>query len=159
MASLQTALRSAGLSSAPDVPEEPRVQVRQPVDVLKRELLWDGGIIEIKIPAVCREGAFENIKFIQFIRQVKGGVINLFVHDDNPAQHCGKTITASVQVFRKEHADGRSFLYVDLRPITKPATHRLVVEPRLVYDLKNAIVYHTALPLQGTVVITELKKN
>src|SRR3989344_2151247 len=103
MPSLQTALR----------------QVRQPVAVLKRELLWEGGIIEIKIPAICREGAFEERKFIQFAKFVKGGVVNFFVHDDNPTQHCGKTITASVQVFRKEHADGRSFLYVDLKPITK----------------------------------------
>ena len=40
MASLQTALRSAGLSSAPDGPEEPEIQVRQPVAGLKRELVW-----------------------------------------------------------------------------------------------------------------------
>ena len=145
MPSLQTALR----------------QVRQPVAVLKRELLWEGGIIEIKIPAICREGAFEERKFIQFAKFVKGGVVNFFVHDDNPTQHCGKTITASVQVFRKEHADGRSFLYVDLQPITKPATHRLVVEPRLVFDLRNDVLYNmmTSEPLQGTIIITELKPS
>src|SRR3990167_7062365 len=135
MASLQTALRSAGLSSAPDAPEEPKIQVRQPVAVLKRELLWSGGIIEIKIPAVCREGAFEDIKFIQLARFVKGGVVNFFVHNQKPTLYCGKTITASVEVLCKKYADGRAFLYVDLRPITKPATHRLVVEPRLVFDL------------------------
>ena len=156
MASLQSALRSAGLSTAPDVPEQPRVQVRQPVAVLKRETLWEGGIIEIKIPAVCREGALENIKFIQFPRLVKGGVINFFVHDDNPAQHCGKTITASAQVFRKEHADGRSFLYVDLRPTTAPATHRLTVMdaiPGVTGWAPAATVFLTPTPLQGAVVI------
>ena len=129
---------------------------RQPVAVLKRELLWKGGIIEIKIPAVCREGTFEDIKFIQFARFVKGGVVNFFVHDDNPAQHCGKTITASVQVFRKEHADGRAFLYVDLRPITKPATHRLVVNPQvsIVYPAL-CVVLKTPSPLHGEIVITK----
>ena len=145
MASLQTAMR----------------QVRQPVAVLKRELLWEGGIIEIKIPAICREGAFEERKFIQFAKFVKGGVVNFFVHDDNPTQHCCKTITASVEVFRKEHADGRSFIYVDLQPITKPVTHRLVVEPRLVFDLRNDTLYHmhTPAPLQGTVIIKELQPS
>ena len=134
---------------------------RQPVAVLKRELLWDGGIIEIKIPAVCREGAFEDIKFIQFARFVKGGVVNFFVHNQKPTLYCGKTITASVEVLCKKYADGRAFLYVDLRPITKPATHRLVVEPRLVFDLRNDTLYHmhTPAPLQGTVIIKELQPS
>ena len=156
MATLQTALRSAGLSSAPDAPEQPKIQVRQPVAVLKRELLWSGGIIEIKIPAVCREAAFENIKFIQFARTVKGGFLNFFLHSQDPTRHCGKTITTSVQVFCKEHADGRSFIYVDLLPTTAPATHRLVVEPRHVFDIKDAAVFQTPTPLQGTIVIKEL---
>lgn len=159
MATMQSALRSAGLSSAPDLPEQPKIQVRQPVAVFKRELLWKGGIIEKKIPAVCREGAFENIKFIQFAWFVKGGVVNFFVHDDDPTRHCRKTITASVEVFRKEHADGRSFLYVDLRPIIKPATHRLVVEPRHVFDIRDAVVFQTPTPLQGTIVIKELEQT
>lgn len=159
MATMQSALRSAGLSSAPDLPEQPKIQVRQPVAVFKRELLWKGGIIEIKVPVVCREGAFEDIRFVQFIRQVKGGVVNFFVHNDNPTRHCGKTITASVQVFRKDHADGRSFIYVDLLPTTAPATHRLVVEPRHVFDIKDAVVFQTPTPLQGTVVIKELKQT
>ncbi len=132
---------------------------RMPVAVLKRELLWEGGIIEIKIPSVCREGSFENLKFIQFARFVRGGVVNLFLHDDNPTQHCGKTITASVQVYSKEHADGRSFLYIDLRQVTKPATHRLVVEPQHVFDAKDAAVYRTPAPLQGTIVIKELQPS
>ena len=129
---------------------------RQPVAVLKRELLWDGGIIEIKIPAVCREGAFEDIKFIQFARFVKGGVVNFFVHSQKPTMYCGKTITASVQVFRKERADGRAFLYVDLRPITKPATHRLVVNPQvsIVYPAL-CVVLKTPSPLHGEIVITK----
>src|SRR3989344_4217751 len=129
---------------------------RQPVAVLKRELLWQGGIIEIKIPAVCRDGAFEDIKFIQFARFVKGGVVNFFVHNDNPTQHCGKIITASVQVFRKEHADGRSFLYVDLLPTTAQATHRLTVMdaiPGVTSWTPFATVLLTPAPLQGAVVI------
>ena len=156
MASLQTALRSAGLSSAPDAPEQPKIQVRQPVAVLKRELLWEGGIIEVKIPAVCREGAFENIKFIQFPRLVKGGVVNVFLHSHDTAKYCGKTVTASAQVFRKEHAAGRSFLYVDLLPTTAPATHRLTVmdaTPGVTSWAPAATVFLTPPPLQGAVVI------
>ncbi|OGC86573.1 hypothetical protein A3D70_00855 [Candidatus Adlerbacteria bacterium RIFCSPHIGHO2_02_FULL_54_18] len=132
---------------------------RQPVAVLKRELLWNGGVVQIKVPAVCREGGFEDIKFIQFARFVKGGMVNFFVHDDSPTQYCGKIVTASMQVFRKEHADGRTFLYVDLRPIAKSATHRLVVEPGLVYTLRDAVVYHTPAPLQGSIIITKIKPS
>ena len=156
MASLQTALRSAGLSSAPDAPEEPKIQVRQPVAVLKRELLWSGGIIEIKIPPVCRGGAFEDIKFIQLARFVKGGVVNFFVHSQKPTLYCGKTFTASVEVFCKKHADGRSFLYVDLKPTTAQATHRLTVMdaiPGVTSWAPFATVLLTPAPLQGAVVI------
>lgn len=165
MATLQTALRKAGLSAsspeaiqiASDLTQDySKIETQQPVAVLKRELLWSGGIIEIKIPGVCREGAFEDIRFIQFARFVKGGVVNLFVHDDNPTQHCGKVITASVQVFCKEYADGRTFLYVDLRPMTKPATHRLTVMdaiPGVTSWAPTATVLLTPAPLQGAVVI------
>lgn len=100
---------------------------RTPVPIKERKSLWKGGTVEIKIPDQCREGSFESVTFIQFTRQVKKGLVNLFVVADNPAQYIGKTIVAEVEVMHKEMADGRKFVYVDLRPAAGKATHQLFV--------------------------------
>ncbi len=131
------------------------------VEVIKRESLWRGGIVEIKIPLVCREGMTNDLHFIQFARTVKGGLINFFVRDENPIQHCGRTITAEAEILRKEYADGRSFVYVDLRPAPdKAATLRLIVEQKLNLSVpRNEVLFaaQTTLPLEGIVVISTRK--
>lgn len=133
---------------------------RTTVEVTKRESLWRDGVISIKIPSVCREGAFQDIHFIEFARFVKGGAVHFYVRSDDPTQHCGKTITAEVEVMCKDLADGRSYLYVDLRPTTERPTHRLIVEPRLNLSVpqgQTLFQFQTPAPLEGIVVIAKPK--
>jgi len=133
MASLQTALRSAGLSFAPDAPEQPKTHVRQPVAILKRELLWSGGIFAVKVPNNARVTQVSNpvgdLSYAQFPQLVKGGVVNIHVHTSAPADIIGKTVKASAKVYRKKHADEREFIYVDFHPVSDDSevTHRLAV--------------------------------
>ena len=172
MATLQSALRSAGLSvSSPEATQVasdltqdyPKIETRQPVAVLKRELLWDSGTIEMKIPAnvcVMTIGTDNGpVTYLQFAHFIKGGAVNLHVHTDNPQQFAGQKIIARAKVFRKDCKDGRSFIYVDLHPfnreIIKP-THRLTtmnVTPGVTSWAPTATVFLTPAPLQGAVVI------
>ncbi len=138
---------------------------RTPTPVKERKLLWSDGVVEVNIPKVVRASAFDDgekkIPFIQFARLVTGGVINFFIHTDNPDTFAGKTITANVKVYRREHEDGRSFLYVDLEPVDQPATRRLVVEPKFNLSMRASEVIRqtqTPAPLQGMVVIAKLKE-
>ncbi len=162
MSTIQSALRNAGLSSAPDTPEQPKIRVRQPVAVLKRELLWKGSVVVVKVPKDARVTQVSNpvgdLSYAQFPQLVRGGVVNMHIHTGTPADLIGKTIKASVEVYKKEHADGREFIYVDFHPIADdtPVTHRLAVMqmiPGITRFAKEALVFETPAPLQGAVVI------
>ncbi len=168
MASLQAALRTAGVSSAPEAkleqPDLSRFAGRPPSNVLKRETLWQNGVIEIAIPKGVRKGIVENgdetINFLQFARDVTPrGKVNIFVHTDNE-RLAGTTITAQAEIIRKDLGDGRSFLYIDLKPVDVPATHRLIVEPKLNLSIPpSEVVFQaqTPQPLEGIVVIAPAK--
>ena len=139
----------------------PATSSRVPVPVRKRELLWSDGVIEMKVPADARYGEFKNKKegdvlpFLKFARSIKGGMINFFVHDNLKCHE--QKIRAEVQVWRKEHEDGRTFLYVDLLPTKAAVTHRLVVVSTMpgmqsVWP-KGSMLFETPTPLYGAIVL------
>ena len=145
-----------------------RVAKAKPAQVANRECLWRGGSISIMVPASARPGRFPApgsrglspwcAQYAQFTQNVKGGVVNLFVHDENPTLFLGKKIVADAEVWQKELKDGRKYLYVDLRPVaagTKP-THRLVVMSVKKEELQlqdDFITFQTPEPLVGTIVV------
>src|SRR3989344_3129266 len=105
-----------------------------PVAVLDRKMLWKGGIIGMTVPSTAEEGEYPSDagpqKFVRFAQNVKGGVVNFFVHDDEPTMFLGKKIIAEVEIWEKTLADGRKFLYVDLDLTSIDVifvTHRLAV--------------------------------
>lgn len=132
-----------------------------PVAVLERKMLWNGGIITIAVPATAEEGEYPSDagpnKFVRFAQNVKGGVVNFFVHDTEPTRLCGTRITAEVEVWQKTLADGREFLYVDLDPTSNamPVMHRLAVMSCKASDIDGSglTVFKTPEPLQGVVVV------
>ena len=149
----------ANIGVAPAATSSPK---RAPVPVKKRELLWSGGTVEIKVPVDARYGEFKDGKgntlpFLKFARSVKGGMINFFVH--NHKLECrGRKIKAEVQVWRKEFEDGREFLYIDLRPVLQdtPFTHRLVVMSGApgTWLSQDGAVFETPWPLQAAIILT-----
>jgi hypothetical protein len=110
----------------------PSTAERKPRAVLARELLWDKGTISIVVPTTARDGEFpledKTLLFLQFTRNIKNGVVNLFVHGDDLDALRGKEIVAHVNLFRKCMDDGKSYLYVDLIPTSGPATHFMRIE-------------------------------
>ncbi len=154
MATIQSALRNTGLSDASDVPE-------QPSPVVKRELLWSGGVIQIKVPATARKMRLQTpsgeVCYLQFPQLIRGGVVNIHVHADKLDDYLGKKIITEVCVFRKEHENGRSFLYVDMYPMKDDTqvTNRLAVMQMVpgTQFTEGALVFETPAPLQGAIVI------
>jgi len=100
--------------------------------VKERTLLWNHGTVRVSIPKDAKWGSFEDesvdLHFLQFAPFVKGGRVNVFVHNATDTM-IGKRITASAELWKKTLEDGRSYLYVDLRPSSesKDPTHRMVV--------------------------------
>ncbi|MSR70716.1 hypothetical protein EXS62_01615 [Candidatus Kaiserbacteria bacterium] len=140
-----------------------KIDVRPPVAVAKRDLLWSGGVVQLKVPANARTLSAPNpeggaICYLQFPQVVKGGMVNIHVHTERPDDYVGKKVTAKTEVFVKEHQDGRRFVYIDLKPVaddTEP-THRLAVMqmvPGVTRFADGALVFETPAPLQGAVVI------
>lgn len=134
-----------------------------------RTLLWSGGIVELKIPSTIKTTAIDldgrSLSFAQFARNIRGGVVNIFVHTDEPATYAGRRIAGEVEVWKKVLADGRSFIYIDIKPVDRVpalciATHRLIVEQKLDLSVHpNEVVFsvQTPSPLEGIVVIATLK--
>ncbi len=136
---------------------------RTPSEIIHRELLWSGGVIEVKPPKEAALKSAGDLKFINFWRTVRGGSVNLFVHGSDqidPVTYRGKKIFAKVEVWRKDLADERSFLYVDLKPTDERPTCRLIVESGLSISIpktEEIFTVQTPKPLSGIVVIAKLK--
>ena len=154
------------LDAAPQAASSPRI----PGKIVKRELLWSGGVIQVKVPVESATGCFKQgekeIRFLRFARHVKGGVVNFFVHDAGDLElFLGQKITAEVRVYRKDYEDGRKFLYIDLLRVVAPqrVTHRLAVMPGTpgmqVPRPEGSVVFETPLPLHGAIVIAAPDQN
>ena len=141
-----------------------RVSKPKSVPVTERECLWKGGTVLITVPVSARAWEFPSSegggRYVQFTKDMKGGVVNLFVHAERPGQFRGKKIVANVEIWKKTLVDGREYLYVDLRPVAdaKP-THRLVVIAVEKKGLKIddlSIAFGTPAPLVGTIVFAPI---
>ncbi|MDO8566615.1 MAG: hypothetical protein Q7R58_00490 [bacterium] len=124
------------------------------------------GTISVTVPTRAHGGKFPSSdgggRYLQFAQNVRGGVVNYFVHDDEPLKFYGKKIIADVEIWQKTLADGRAFLYVDLRPqqsTDTPPTHRLVVMSVKKEDLQlqdDFVAFETPAPLVGTIVVVPI---
>ena len=132
------------------------------VAVLERKMLWEGGVISIAVPETAEEGEYPSDagpnKFVRFAQNVKGGVINFFVHDEEPTRLRGTRITAEVEIWEKTLADGRKFLYIDLDPASQvmPVMHRLAVMSMKKKDVlvqEGFVTCETPMPLVGVIVL------
>lgn len=141
--------------------EEERSMNEQP----KRSRLWFGATVVIKIPRLSREGTYPPVngapggKYLQFARPVRGGVVNLFYHHEEPDSFRGELVVAEVEVWQKTVTGGREFIYVDLKPTSIDKwTHSLAVMPFKKNELVRGDDYRMfELPksggLVGTIVI------
>jgi hypothetical protein len=134
---------------------------RAPIAVTNRELLWSGGVIEISVPADAAERRYtemeDDVHYLQFSRNIKGGVVNCFVHT-NDTSFLGKKITAEIAVMRKTLVDGRTYLYIDLRPVERTTiiTHRLAIvanEPGM-WSGNDWVMFETPSPLRGAIILS-----
>ena len=138
-----------------------------PSAVVSRETVFGGPVVCLAIPAKVVTGVYWSEhgpqSFIRFARWVKAdgksGAVNIFVHDNNPLQHCGTTVLAIARIIKKTFADGRAFLHIDLYPVPPRLvpTHRLVVVPKACDLLPEEgwRIFETPAPLQGAIVILD----
>ena len=128
---------------------------RTPGVVKSRETLKSGEIIRILVPESAEMGVFKSenleIHYLQFVRPVKGGLVNFFVQTKDDCR--GKNITARVSVMRKTFTDERSFLYIDLFPETTSVTRRLAVLTEKPSIESNWEIFKTPEPLRGFIVL------
>ena len=129
------------------------------IATINRRMLWNGGIISIVVPPTAKEGEYPSPagpqKFIKFPITVTGGVVNVFVHDEEPTRLLGQRISAAAEIWQKTLADGRKFLHVDLDPVPGPITHRVSVMSARKEDLifqDGFAAFDTPMPLRGMVV-------
>ena len=121
------------------------------------------------VPSTAEEGEYPSDagpqKFVRFAQNVKGGVVNFFVHDDEPTRFLGKKIIAEVEIWEKTLADGRKFLYVDLDLTSIDVifvTHRLAVMSMKKKDVlvqKGFVTCETSAPLVGVIVIAPIESK
>ena len=135
---------------------------RVPGEIVSREILWKGPIIEVTVPKDSTMGTYpdgkELVPFLRFAHRVTGGFVNCFVHTNKPAL-CGATFSAEVCIMKKVFADGRSFVHVDYLPTPKPkpATHQLMVVSGKGYKRNDGWrLFETPAPVDATVVLAPL---
>ncbi len=124
-----------------------------------RETLHTGPIVRMKVPAGANGGSYvkddEEIPFLQFCQNIRGGVVNFFVHTSD-CRLLGKVVTATASVLQKTLQDGRQYLYVDLVPIADdtPVTHRLAVMNDIdgSWNNEDHLVFPTPEPLAGIII-------
>lgn len=144
--------------SSLDVAHE-ATSARVPRTVVKREVLWKGPVVKVNVPEKAKMGSFPEdgkpVPFLQFPRLVTGGIINCFVHTNNPTLR-GKTIVAEMTIMRKDFADGGSFLHIDFLPTHKSAavTHRFATINGHGHKRQHGWrMFETSAPIEGTIVI------
>ncbi len=126
--------------------------------ILSRTREWSGGIVEFPIPRRAKAGSFgegdNRIAFLKFAFEVKGGLVNFFVHSEDVSL-INKKVTAFLEVHRKVFEDGGEFLHIDLIPTEGVPTHWLQVQKTQSVDHpKSMTVIRTPLPLQGEILIS-----
>jgi hypothetical protein len=120
--------------------------------------------VSVAVPVGAREGSFPtpngDAKYLQFARNVKGGVVNIFVHGDGINQFRGEQIIAEAQVMEKTLQDGRVFIYIDLLPQREDvkATHKLVVMSAadVIAAPERSVSFMTPRPMEGVVILAPL---
>lgn len=127
-------------------------------EVAEREMVWGGGVVSAKVPPGAKflEPEIDGVKLqlLQWPATVIGGMVNHFVHTNQPETVRGHKIRARVTVWRKILSVDRSFLYVDLIPvdISTQITHRMVVTSHLIMAHKPGwTVLECPRPLAGTI--------
>ena len=123
----------------------------------KRERLWFGPTVLIKIPRLAVERSYPAVngvsggKYLQFPRPVRGGVVNLFYHHEEPDSVRNELVIAEVEVWRKTATAGREFIYIDLKPTSADKwTHFLTVMPFKKDELVRGDDYRMfELPVSG----------
>ncbi len=134
-----------------------------PVPVITREVLYEGAIVKTKVPADARFGSYtkgdEKVLFVQFCYNIRGGVVNIFVHTDDYTVR-GKKIVASAAILKKILEDGREYLYVDLVPVVgdTQVTHRLAVMGKIdnSWGGDGHLIFKTPAPLEGFIILAPL---
>lgn len=143
---------------------------RQPVPVIDRELLWEGGVVEIEVPLEARRGQVDDngnlIHFLQWRVLVVNGMLNLFLHvpEEQINLYRGDKFNAEVKVWKKVHKDNRTFIHIDVVPASGGPTHALYVlnnmgpkwTATVPYARADWTVIETPMPLQGAVVLVPL---
>lgn len=112
--------------------ETEAVQTVDGPTTVRRERIWFGGVVKVRIPKEARLGSCPidggELHYLQFCRPVKGGVIYHFVHTEDEAL-VGKMIHAEVQLWQRTLSDTRKYFYLDFKPVDRsvPLTHRCSV--------------------------------
>ena len=71
------------------------------IAVVNREVLWDNGVVAVRVPEGATEMISGELHYLQFPRFLKGGVVNMFVHIPGGTDFVpGKTIRARAKVKR-----------------------------------------------------------
>lgn len=130
-----------------------------PVPVIARDTLHTGSVVKMKVPVGASDGTYSNgdeeLPFLQFCHNIRGGRVNFFVHTNDSALR-GKTITVSASVLKKTLEDGREYLYIDLTPVSNdtPITHRLAVMNNIEgsWDSEDYLIFETPEPLDGIII-------
>lgn len=104
----------------------------QKVAVLSRKLIYRAGeVVGINVPKSAVQRSYRSggqlVRYLDFYQNVKGGAINLFVHDPNPSRFLGARIYAEVEIWEREIVGGKKNLQVNLRPTEKHPTHRMSI--------------------------------
>lgn len=124
-------------------------------------MVYTGAVVKVKIPARATAstypGNMDETHYIRFMRSVRGGCVNFFLHTTD-LELRGKNIIALASVFKKTLADMREYLYVDMTPLpgSTAVTHQLLVlsaGDRLWTEGKH-LTFETPGPLEGLIIFT-----
>jgi hypothetical protein len=136
--------------------------------VVGRKCIWQGGVVTLNIPAarflahhaLKGEGG-ESLNYAQYGMALRGGVINVFLHDIvDPMAYAGKKVAGAIEIWEKTMEGGARYLYIDFRPAEGSAiTHKVTVVQGLCpdrYKSENFVVFETPIFGQGAIVLSAL---
>jgi len=93
-------------------------------EVVSRELLDEGFLCSLALPKNIVKKVLPNgVTYEQFGVPVDGGWLNFHLFDRQNCVMRGKRVWVECKMFKKEMADGRIFLYVDLLPTENRPTY------------------------------------
>ncbi len=149
-----------------------------PREVVSRTKLWadPNAVVAINIPENAKVITPEtpDFKYVQLPpRPVEGGLVNVYLHDDDPARkdpsgYRGKKISATLEVWEKVFDNGKKFLYIDLRPAPtgKQATHTFKVSGSTIPEAAQASLRTAGQagidippPMRGAIIIAPIGRQ